>query len=566
MTVAAGPPRVLGDRYELRQRLGSGGAGSVWAGHDRALDRPVAVKLLHANLAHDPAVEVRFRTEATAAAKLTHPNAVLVYDVGRDDGDDYLVMEMVTGTSLANVVARGRLPHGAAAAVGAAVGSALGSAHRAGIIHRDVKPGNVLLTTDGQAKLADFGIARALGDLESRLTRTGTVLGTARYLAPEQLRDDPLDARADVYSLGVVLHEVLTGAAPFGEGGAIEVATRRLTTSLPAVTALVPEVPPELAEIVDWATQVEPQARPADGDHLAEALRRFVPVDAGQVIAERVHATGTGTRRPEPPDRSPAAGVAADGAARPHETTTALASSGSSRAATPPSEATATLAAAPPEADVTDGGGASRGSRRVPGWLALVLAAAAVVVGVLVVAPGVDRDDGASPAPTAPQGDEDDGEGESTGALTIADAGDHDPLGPGQQERPEDIQLAIDGYPDTFWPTESYNSADLGGLKEGVGMWVQLDEAADIGRVDVRLTADAGELELWVADGVPDTGQTPDQWGQLVGQGTIEDTGVRFDFSEREVRGETLLLWFTELPAGGNGFRAEVRDIEVAGS
>jgi eukaryotic-like serine/threonine-protein kinase len=198
---------VLADRYELHHRLGRGGAGTVWRGHDRALDRPWRSSCCTKTSPATRLPGVRFRTEATAAAKLTHPNAVLVYDLGTEDEETYLVMELVEGVNLSDLLEEGPLPAGVAAHVGAQVASALGTAHAAGIVHRDVKPGNVLVTNEGSAKLADFGIARALGAVTSRLTRTGTVLGTARYLAPEQLRDDPIDARADVYALGLVLHE-----------------------------------------------------------------------------------------------------------------------------------------------------------------------------------------------------------------------------------------------------------------------------------------------------------------------------------------------------------------------
>jgi eukaryotic-like serine/threonine-protein kinase len=290
--------------------IGSGKAAParVWRGHDRALDRAVAVKLLHADLAEDPDAGARFRTEATAAAKLTHPNAVLVYDLGRDGDDDYLVMELVEGVNLGDVLRDGPLPGGLAAHVGAQVASALGTAHQAGIVHRDVKPGNVLLTGDGVAKLADFGIARALGAVTARLTRTGMVLGTARYLAPEQLRDDPIDARADVYALGLVLHEALSGRPPFGEGNAVEVAARRLTTSLPPLTDLADGVPPDMIEVIEWATRVDP-ARATGGRHgarqRAASVRRQrrrcrprAPDRRGAAAQHHTRGLGPGTSRP----------------------------------------------------------------------------------------------------------------------------------------------------------------------------------------------------------------------------------------------------------------------------
>jgi eukaryotic-like serine/threonine-protein kinase len=232
------PARVLADRYALLERLGAGGAGVVWRAHDQLLERTVAVKLLHRDLADDPGTTERFRAEAAAAAKLTHPHAVIVYDIGETDEGDYLVMELVEGATLGHLLDEGPLLPGVVASLGNQVGRALGAAHARGLVHRDVKPANILITTEGGAKVADFGIARALGDATSRLTVTGHVMGTARYLAPEQLRDEGIDARADVYALGLVLHQCLTGRLPFGEGTAVEMASRRLVGDLAAPSEL----------------------------------------------------------------------------------------------------------------------------------------------------------------------------------------------------------------------------------------------------------------------------------------------------------------------------------------
>jgi serine/threonine-protein kinase len=184
---------TLDGRYELVERLGSGGAGEVWRAHDHSLKRAVAVKLLARELADDPETTARFRSEATSAAKLSHPHAVTLYDVGRD-GRDYLVMELVDGGTLTDLGADGPLPAEVVAAVGWQVARALGAAHSRGLVHRDVTPGNVLLACDGTAKLSDFGIARSMQAAASRLTSPGQVVGTARYLAPEQLRDEAVDA------------------------------------------------------------------------------------------------------------------------------------------------------------------------------------------------------------------------------------------------------------------------------------------------------------------------------------------------------------------------------------
>jgi eukaryotic-like serine/threonine-protein kinase len=613
--------RVLAERYELRDRLGQGGAGTVWRGHDRALDRAVAVKLLHADLAEDPDAGTRFRTEATAAAKLTHPNAVLVYDLGRDGDDDYLVMELVEGVNLGDLLHDGPLPAGAAAHVGAQVAGALGTAHQAGIVHRDVKPGNVLLTSDGIAKLADFGIARALGAVTARLTRTGMVLGTARYLAPEQLRDDPIDARADVYALGLVLHEVSSGRPPFGEGNAVEVAARRLTTSLPPLGDLVEDVPPGLVEVIEWATRVDPRERPADGSELARALRPFAAHDAAATLARRIAAVpernttpvATDRIRPLPPrtpapsaarpdpvvsdgpdggatralprtdgrDRGPVPAVAEAERTRAIDTgsSRAAGSSGTARGTASGTRRTSTGVA--PHAGVAATSARSRvgpdddapprerghRSRASTTRRRLVLGAVATVALLLVVI-GLNAGDDDTPvdesAGSAPTADDAAGDVEDAGEpVAFAGAGDHDPQGD-QRERGDDVDSAIDGSGDTFWPTETYTSADFGGLgKDGVGLWVELEEPTELDRVEVELGADGGAVELWAsADGPPAADQDPADWGSRLGGGDVPGDRLQFPaLGGREVR--TLLLWFTELPGSGNSFRAEVREVRA---
>jgi serine/threonine protein kinase len=278
---------VLIGRYVLERRLGSGGAGVVWRANDRVLQRPVAVKLLHPELAHDPATAARFRTEAASAAKLTHPNAVIVYDIGRDGDRDFLVMELVDGPDLSELIEQGPLAPDTTAYLGAAIASALGLAHERGMLHRDVKPANVLLNANGVPKVADFGIARALGEATARLTTPGSVMGTARYLAPEQLLDGPLDGRVDVYALGLVLHEALTGRAPWGTGTALEIASRRLSGDLPPPSRLRRDLPPGLDAVVQRATRREADDRYADGAAMAAALAPFIG-DAGRQNLDRL--------------------------------------------------------------------------------------------------------------------------------------------------------------------------------------------------------------------------------------------------------------------------------------
>jgi tRNA A-37 threonylcarbamoyl transferase component Bud32 len=270
--------RVLGGRYELRNVLARGGMATVWIADDTVLARRVAVKLLHPELAVDPDVRERFRREGLAAARLNHPHIVAVYDAGEDGAAAYIVMELVDGDSLRRVLdARGELGVNESVRIGREVAEALGYAHREGLIHRDVKPANVLVNPDGRAKVADFGIAKALSG-GSDLTRTGTVVGTARYLAPEQVDGRAVDARTDVYALGLVLYEMLTGEVPHATDSDIATAVARATGVAPSVRLRRPDVAVELDEVIGRALAPDPATRFSDGDALAAALGGEVPV------------------------------------------------------------------------------------------------------------------------------------------------------------------------------------------------------------------------------------------------------------------------------------------------
>lgn len=205
--------KVLLDRYEMGEVIATGGMGEVRAARDLNLDRPVAMKFLHPHLDDDPDVKARFDSEARAAARLTHPNIVAVFDSGEDEGVPFIVMEQLSGTTLADRVADGPLKQSEVRRLGLEMLSALEASHEEGIVHRDVKPGNVMLTENGVAKVADFGIAKAVEGMD--VTATGMTLGTPAYLAPERVAGEPATAASDVYSVGVVLYELLTGKKPF---------------------------------------------------------------------------------------------------------------------------------------------------------------------------------------------------------------------------------------------------------------------------------------------------------------------------------------------------------------
>jgi serine/threonine-protein kinase len=264
--------RLLDGRYAIEARLARGGMASVYLATDIRLERRVAVKVMHAALAEDPEFVARFNREARAAARLSHPAAVSVYDQGTDSGHVFLVMEYVPGATLRDVLrSRGRLSPAEALAVMDHVLAALAAAHAAGLVHRDIKPENVLVTNDGRVKVADFGLARAIAGA-NLTTDDSVLLGTAAYLAPEQVRDGVADSRSDVYSAGIVLFELLTGTTPFTGDNAVAVAYRHISDDVPAPSSRAAGIPPELDELVAAATSRDPAGRPADGRALHAAL------------------------------------------------------------------------------------------------------------------------------------------------------------------------------------------------------------------------------------------------------------------------------------------------------
>ena len=264
--------RLLEGRYAVEAFIAHGGMASVYIATDTRLDRRVAVKVLHAHLSDDRETLARFEREARAAARLSHPDVVAVYDQGTDNGRAFLVMEFVPGANLRQVVReRGRLSTGQALAVMDHVLAALAAAHAAGLVHRDVKPENVLVTADGRVKVADFGLARAVAG--STVTTTGSVLmGTAAYLAPEQFEHGTADARSDVYSAGVLLFELLTGATPFQADSTYALLSRHANEDIPAPSTRASGIPPQVDALVTWATSRDPQERPADAGELHDSL------------------------------------------------------------------------------------------------------------------------------------------------------------------------------------------------------------------------------------------------------------------------------------------------------
>jgi serine/threonine-protein kinase len=387
---------VIGDRYELEELVGSGGMSSVFRARDRLLERHVALKILHAHYGHDQDSVERFRREARAVAQLSHPGIVAVIDRGEADGSQFIVFEYVDGQTLKDLVEeRGPLPVHDAVRLAIDVARGLAFAHANGLVHRDVKPQNVLLNGDGRPKVTDFGIARSLD--VAGVTQTGTVMGTSHYMAPEQASGRRVDAQSDVYSLGAVLYELLTGEVPFDADSFVAVAMRHVHEPAPSVLERRPDCPLRLAAAVDRALAKDPADRfptmnafAAELEAVQADLERGDPESATTMIVPgRVVPGPRPARRPPP----------------------------------------------------------SRGRRGIS-WpllvslLGLVLLVAAIA-GIIVTRGGGGGGGHAPPASPSP--------------VALHAIRDYDPYGDGT-EHPERVRYATDGNPSTYWETQHYIS------------------------------------------------------------------------------------------------------------
>jgi tRNA A-37 threonylcarbamoyl transferase component Bud32 len=423
--------QVIADRYELEELSGTGGMANVYRAYDQLLERRVAIKVLHERFSNDTEYIERFRREAMAIARLSHPNIVTVIDRGEWEDHQFIVFEYIEGETVKELVQReGSLSVRNALVLVREIARGLACAHEHGVVHRDVKPHNVIIDPEGTPKVTDFGIARSL-DRDQGLTTSGTLLGTSDYLAPEQASGGPVSERSDQYSLGVLLYELLTGKVPYPAGSPVQAALRHLNDPVPSVRASRPDVPPAVDELVRTAMQKRPEDRFGSTAALVTALDSCLAPFDEDTLSDLVPAKPLGAA-PEP-----------------------------------------------------------RAERRRPVRRRRAAPAFGLVVGLLVVAGlaglgyAVFRD--GDPEATGSSDGDGSGDGEASAGVTLRAASDYDPEGD-ETEHPEDVAAATDGDPASYWTTETYGSF----AKSGVGIVVRASAPVEGGTVVVRSDDDSG--------------------------------------------------------------------------
>jgi serine/threonine protein kinase len=486
---------LLNGRFRLEEQIGSGGMSTVYRAFDEVLERSVAIKVMHASIAEDGIQLERFRREARTAAKMQHPHVVTVIDAGEDEGHPFIVLEYVEGETLKDRIRRcGPLPVAEAVAYAIEIGRALQAAHAERLVHRDVKPQNVLIDPEGRAKVTDFGITRSLDDAEG-LTATGRVLGTTDYVSPEQALGEVVTEQSDIYSLGIVLFEMLVGRVPFRAESQVGVAMKHVREPMPDVQRLRPEMSAALAAVVERSTAKEKKNRYLT---VAEML-----VDLEQALAIEVARSGH-----------------------------------------PTGEATSVIRALPRRsAEIMPA--RWRNPRLWAATLALLaLGAALVVVGILMNAEEDKKPVAGKPAPAAPPSN-----------VKLTAAKDFDPGGDGS-EHPTEVGRAIDGDPSTRWSTENYSQGGGFGGKSGVGLYVTAERPVAATQMDIWTRTPGWDATIYAAD---QPGEAIGDWGKAVARvkdiGAKEQ--IQLDAGQQPRR--YYLIWITKLPDGNKVDIAQVR-------
>jgi serine/threonine-protein kinase len=491
----------LSGRYRLDAQIGAGGMSTVYRAFDVNLERRVAIKLLHREMLADSDQLERFRREARAVAQLSHPHIVGVIDAGEDENRPYIVFEYVEGETLKDRIRElGRLPIDEALAYAIEIARALGCAHAHGIVHRDVKPQNVLIDEEGSAKVTDFGIARSLKD--DGLTADGRVLGTTDYVSPEQALGHDVNGQSDIYSLGIVLYEMLTGEVPFQGENQISVAMKHVREDLPDIQVRRPEVSATLAAVLDRMTDKDLAHRYPDVPALVADLEETLAIEAAR--------SGTST-----------------------------------------GEATAVIRTLP-----------ARARRRLPFRmrhsisLVAVIALAAVGVAIVLIVGNEAADHaqrGTGPGRvTAPP------PGTKVVSVQRASAHAYDPFG-GDGEHDDAATRVVDRDPGTTWTPESYRDGIEGAGKSGVGIYVDAKPQVEAVQLQVQTPAPGFKATIYAAPAGDVPASVPGGWTK-VGGGTVNSGDKRF-----KLAGGTpyryYLVWITKLAPGAE--RAEISEIRL---
>jgi len=464
------PGLKLSGRYRLEMHVSSGGMATVWRARDDVLDRVVAAKILHEHLGANEQFRERFRIEAVAAARLSHPNIVSVFDTGTHEGSPFIVMEYLAGGTLQNLMAENAAIDPVwAAGLGADVCKALEHAHSAGVIHRDIKPANILFSETRRVKVGDFGIAKA-AFAPSDLTDTGAVLGTVRYLAPEQVEGIEPDGRADIYSLGVVLYEMVTGRPPFSAEGQLAAATSRIGRSPTPPRDLSPGIPRALDAAIMKSLSPDRSERFPDATSFERALRTVSGHNEETAVVSL----------PPPPASHPTAE---------HSFVRTEAS-----------------------------------------WLiptvVIIMLTAGLVLGVPALRNRLTGAISSAPARTA----------QAPSPLQVSAERTYDPAPGDGSENDSDAPAAFDHNPATSWRTSNYKSADLGGLKDGVGIFFDLGTSRQLKEIKVSSVVGGWSGAIRTSD----DGST---WSQNF---RAETAGVQHTFEARGTH-RYWMLWITRL-------------------
>jgi tRNA A-37 threonylcarbamoyl transferase component Bud32 len=493
----------LSGRYRLDAQIGAGGMSTVYKAFDVNLERRVAIKLLHREMSADSDQLERFRREARAVAQLSYPHIVGVIDAGEDENRPYIVFEYVEGETLKDRIRRlGRLPVDESLAYAIEIARALGCAHAHEIVHRDVKPQNVLIDPEGSAKVTDFGIARSLRD--DGLTADGRVLGTTDYVSPEQALGHDVDGQSDIYSLGVVLYEMLTGDVPFHGENQISVAMKHVREDLPDVQRIRPEVSATTAAVLDRMTDKDLAHRYHDVPSLVADLEDALALEAAR------QGTSTG-------------------------------------------EATAVIRTLP-----------ARARRRLPfrmrhslpvlGIIGLIaIAVAIILVASREVPPRVQKGTGTGRLEQAPP------EGTRIVSVRRASAQDYDPLGDAE-EHTEEASRTVDRDDGTAWSTESYRDGLEGAGKTGVGLYIDAKPKVDAVALQVDTPEPGWKATIYAAPPGAAPKSVPDGWTK-VGGGTVSSDDKRFKLDTGGTAYRYYLVWITELAPGAES--AEISEIRL---